>query len=151
MPTAQPTVDFRDLLSKRMDTAVPPPPLPAGTYLGTVASHEYQTSSKKKTPFVRFHLGVSGAGEDVDPESLQGIDLAGKQLRMDFYLTDDARYRLRDFLESCGISVEGKTDGECIPQANGQAVQMTVTQRPDDRDPSGKKMFNDVTNLRGAQ
>lgn len=125
MPT-----EMMDLLRKPMNEIERPKLLPAGTYYGIIKSHELGKSTQKKTPFVRFHVALTGAGEDVDQELLEGIELAKKILRRDFFLTEDALFRVKDFLASLGIEVEGRSLGECIPEAIGQSVMLTVRHRP---------------------
>lgn len=140
-------LDFSKLLSKPADDIEKPKPLPAGTYNGSVAKYEFAESKEKKTPFVRFMLSVSSAGPDIEPESIEGIDLSKKQLRRDFYLTDDAMYRLKEFLESLGISSPGRAIGEMIPEALNCGVIIEVTQRSSQ---DGSEIYNDVGSVKGA-
>lgn len=140
-------VDFKTLLSKPMDTVEKPKPLPAGTYNGSVQKYEFMESKEKKTPYARMHMSVHSAGADVDPDSLAGVDLSKKTLRKDFYLTDDAAYRLKDFIESCGVQTAGRTIGETIPELLNAQVLIDVTQRPSE---DGSDIFNDVRSVRGV-
>lgn len=140
-------VDFSKLLSKPIDDVSKPKPLPRGTYTGQVSGFEYAESKEKKTPFVRYTLKVHAPGEDVDTDDLEGITVAGKTLRKDFYLTDDSQWRVKEFLESCGIATSGRSLGETIPDAVNVQVMIEVTQRPG-QDPS--EIYNDVGTLVGA-
>lgn len=145
-----PKVDFRSLLAQPLDDVKRPQPLPAGDYNGVIKSFEFMESSKKKTPFVRFHLGITAPGEDViaqESEVLKGIDLAKKQINGDYFFTDDAKYRLKDFLESCNINTAGRTWDETIPEAINQQVMMTLALEPDQNDPMIQ--YNRVTKLVG--
>lgn len=137
------SVDFRSLLSAPADSFEAPKALPPGSYSGRIKSHEFGESAQKKTPYVRFHLAVTNA-IDVDPSELSGIDLSKKSLRVDFYLTTDAAYRLRSFLDGCGISTKGRSLGECIPETSGASVIMEVTQRKTEKD-----TYNDVKDIKG--
>jgi len=130
-------VNFRELLSVNLDDVSAPKALPEGTYHGTVASFEYGDNNKNKTPYVRFALKFHTAGDDVDPAEMEGIDLATRKLSTDFYLTPDARFRLKDFLVSLGLKTEGASFDELIPEAVNQPILAFVTQRfnperPDD-------------------
>lgn len=139
--------DFRSLLSKPADQIERPKPLPAGTYEGTITKYEYGKSKEKKTPYVRYFVQVNSAGEDVDPVEMDGIDLSKKQLRRDFYLTDDAEYRVKELWESCGIDGTGRSLGEILPDLIGCQVLLEVTQRNSE---DGKDTYNDVGNLKGV-
>jgi hypothetical protein len=134
-------------LSKPTDSIEKPKPLPAGTYNGVISKYEFGESKEKKTPYVRYHLTAHSAGEDVDPDSIEGIDLSKKSLRRDFYLTEDAMYRVKDFLDSVGVSTSGRSLGEVIPEAINAAVLISVTQRSS---PDGSEIYNDVGNVVGA-
>lgn len=135
------SADFRTLLSKSTDTIERPKPLPQGTYYGTISRHEFGESSNKRTPYVRFHLQLTGPSDDIDPDMMEGIDCTKKTLRRDFYLTEDALYRLKDFMESLGIETAGRSLGEVIPETTGMPVMISVTQR---NSQDGKEVYNDV-------
>jgi len=141
------SVDFSKLLSKNMDEAERPKPLPPGTYHGRVTKHSLDASKEKKTPYVRFELQVVSAGDGIDPDALDGIDLSKKSLRKDFYLTPDADYRLKEFLKSCGIQTAGRSFAEALPEAINAPVLIDVTQRAA-TDGSGE-FYNDVNKLAG--
>jgi len=140
-------VDFKKLLSKNMDESERPRPLPPGTYFGRVSKISYDVSKEKKTPYVRFLLSVTSAGDGVDEEALNGVDLSKKQLRKDFYMTQDADYRLKDFIKSCGIQVAGRSFESTLPDTMNAPVIMEVTQRAA-QDGSGE-FYNDVGLLKG--
>jgi hypothetical protein len=141
-------VDFSKLLSKPLDDIAKPKPLPVGTYTGVISAYEYKESNnEKKTPYVRFSIKVTGATDDIDSSDLDGVDVAKKLLRKDFYLTDDAQYRVKEFLESAGISTSGRSLGETIPDAVNLPVLVGVTQRSGQ---DGTEIYNDVNTLTGA-
>ena len=138
-------VDFKSLLQSPADSISAPKALPAGSYNGTIVGHEFGESAQKKTPYVRYQLKVS-SGIDIDPADLTGIDMSKKTLRKDFYLTQDAAYRLKDFLESVGVPTKGRSLGECIPDAQSSSVIVEVTQR---QSQDGKDTYNDVGDVKG--
>lgn len=141
-------VNFRDLLSKPLDTVERPKPLPAGTFHGAVKSYELKESNEKKTPFVEFTLTVQAPGEDVDSDELTGVDLSKKSLRARFFLTADAEYRLKEFIASLGIPTAGRSFGETLPETISQAVLIDVVQR---QSPDGQEIFNEVAKVRGPK
>lgn len=123
--------DFSQILSKKVEQAEKPKPLPAGTYRFLVKGHEFDESRQKKTPYVRFNVQPLAPESDVDPtvfDEFGGLGkLGGKLLRAEYYLTDDAMYRLREFLEDAlSLSCEGRSFGEVIPEAVGREFLGTV-------------------------
>lgn len=140
------TTDFRALLSKPADSIERPKALPAGTFLGAVTKYEYGKSREKKTPYVRYTIQLHGAGPDVDPDDVTEVDFSKKTLKKDYYLTDDAEYRVKELWESCGIDGTGRSLGEILPDIVGCSVMMDVTQRNSE---DGKDVFNDVGTVRG--
>lgn len=140
--------DFKSLLRKPIDSVVKPKALPAGTYRGRVKTFEFKESKEKKTPFVQFNVQVVSATDEVEPDSLAGIDLSKKLLRKDYYITDDALWRLREFIESVtGPIPSGSTLDEYLPQTLHADVLVAVTQRLA-QDGSGD-IFNDVSRMSG--
>lgn len=139
--------DFKKLLSKNLDEVERPKPLPPGTYYGRVTKYALDVSKEKKTPYVRFSLAVTSAGDGVEADALNGVDLSKKQLRKDFYLTHDADWRLKEFIKSCGVQVAGRSFESTIPDTMNSPVIIEVTQRPA-TDGSGE-FFNDVGALKG--
>lgn len=141
-------VDFTSLLSKPLDDVKAPIPLPAGTYYGIIKEYKFDESQEKKTPFIRFSIQLTGAGDDVYVEEVASIDWSKKQLRKDFYLTEAALFRLKKFLESLGIDTVGKSFDSLIPETQGATVLAEVTQRPNTRNPE-EPPFNDIKTLSG--
>lgn len=96
---------FESILDRPSEDAERPKPLPQGSYVCVVHGlPEYGKSSKKQTDFVRFTLIPLQAMDDVDADALDEVGgLEGKSLSDTYYLTPNAEYRLRDFLDNCGI------------------------------------------------
>lgn len=140
--------NFNALLNRRPNEVEKPKPLPVGDFLLSIAKYEFGESKEKKTPYVRFTLNVLAPGEDVDPDALTGVDLSKKQLRLDFYITEDALWRLTEFLtESLGLDA-GLETTQLIDQSVGMSFYGAVTQRPDKN--SGA-IYNDVGATRKAE
>jgi len=105
-----------------------PKPLPAGDFTFTVASWDQGESSRKGTPFIVYYLKPTSPGDDVDEDMLEKVDWQSKQLRATFYLTQNAMFMLRNFLENaCGLDIKGSTLKELIPEAIGAEVVGTVS------------------------
>lgn len=144
--------DFSSLLRKPAGEAKKPQALPVGSYSGVVKSFEVGDNNKNKTPYVRFHLALTDWPENVDDadrsdESGSLIDLSKRQLRRDYYLTDDALFRLDDFLRSVGIELANRSYEETVPEAVGAAVLIDVQQYVNQ---TNGELGNQVGSLAGA-
>jgi hypothetical protein len=142
--------DFSKLLQKSVTSAERPKPKAAGSYLGVVNKFEFGESAQKKTPYVRFHVNSVAPGPEVDMEenSRNGVDLSKWAPHKDYFLTEDALYRLREFLESCGIPVEGRSFNETIPEAVGKPVMFENVNTTSDK--AGKtEIYSNVGDLTG--
>jgi hypothetical protein len=138
--------DFSALLKKPIVADKAPPAIEAGNYPGIIKSFEYGDSNKNKTPYVRFHIGLTGWADNVEPQA--GVDLSKKQMRRDFFLTDEARYRLANFIKSCGVALDDSSDYEVIiPTLVGTRVVAEVQQYLNQN--SGE-IGNQIGNLTGA-
>jgi hypothetical protein len=139
--------DFKSLLSKKVEDAVKPKILPAGTYEGVVKGYNLGESKEKKTPYVEFTYTITSPGEDIMSEDLEGVNWQGKEFRSTFYLTPEADYRLKDFLKSCGIDTDGRSFGETIPDTVRAAVLLSLTQVPNTREEG--EFYNNIGRVIG--
>jgi len=121
-------VDFNALLSTKVEETQKPKPMPVGTYVSSITRHEFGESKNKKTPYVRFFHKPLSPMPDVDTEALNALpNWQDKEFRNDFYLTDDAMFRLRDFLEnSLKMPVAGMTYSEMIPATTGMSCLVKI-------------------------
>jgi hypothetical protein len=159
-------VDFTSNLTRRAVSAVRKPPLlPLDNYPGIIRRFEY-AESRNKTPLLRYHIGLSGWGDNVPDQwdcwdstrnesytvQRSEVNLAAQQLRRDFYLTDDALYRLKEFWESCGVEPSDPDQDvvewiqETAPTLVGHPVLVEVQQYTPQ---SGGDQGNQVGALRG--
>lgn len=136
-------VSFESILDTPANEVERPKPLPAGTYDCIVRGlPEYGESTQKKTPFCRFTLAVQAAGDDVDPAELEEMGgVADKTIRTTYYTTPDAMFRLTDFLEHCGIDLEGKTVRQAIDETPNCSVRAVVSHRASE---DGQQIFAEV-------
>lgn len=106
---AQTAPNFGALLDKPASDVERPKPLPQGSYHCIVKGlPRFDKSSKKQTEFVEFTLQPMAAGEDVDEEELAAMGgIANKTIRATYYITEDSLWRLKAFLEHCGIEESG--------------------------------------------
>lgn len=140
-------VNFAGILNKPADSIKKPPLLPPGSYHGYIKSYAYNESREKHTPQLDLQIGFTGPGDGIDPADLDGIDLAKRQLRKTFYLTDDSLWRLTEFMASCGINLHGRLVSECVPDLASAQVLVEVTQGMSQRT---NEPFNDVSTIKGV-
>jgi len=139
-------VDFRSLLNVSSDDVERPKPLPNGHYIGTVASFEFGLSKQKQTPYCRLNLVPLQATDDVDMTRLEGVNLADKSLRKDYFITPKARYRLADMLDAV-LGKDSRILDQRIGDVRGAKVMFGVTERQSE---DGADTFNDVTTVVAA-
>lgn len=123
-------VDFTSLLEKRLDDVEAPALLPQGSYIMTIAGYRTGESAKKKTPYVEFDLKISSAMDDVDQEELAKVkNLQDKTLKTQFYLNEDALFRLKDFCKKTGVPTEGRSFTEILSEIAGAQLIGIVNHR----------------------
>jgi len=121
---------FASILDKPSSEVERPKPLPQGTYVCVVKGlPRKDKSTKKGTDYLEFTLQPlaiyeNEAGEtDVDTEALEEMGGFEKRtIRATYYLTEDALYRLKQFLIDCGIDPEGKTIAQMVDETPGCQV-----------------------------
>lgn len=122
-----------------------PKPIPIGGYEAKITKIEFDESSKKKTPFARFHFEIVQALEDVDEDDLEEFgEVAGKKTKTDFYLTEAALHMLQEFiLYHVGLDVEGTSLEEAIPQCQNNVVGIRMGHQISEKD--NETVFANVT------
>jgi hypothetical protein len=136
---------FASILDRPATEIERPKPLPPGTYRCLVKGlPRYDKSSKKQTEFVEFTLTPTAAESDVNEEDLAAMGgFQGKEIRATYYLTEDAAWRLKNFLEHCGFDIEDSehTLREMCEQAAGSEVYATLKHRASQ---DGKSVFAEL-------
>lgn len=127
--------NFNDVLDRPSDSIEKPKPLPVGHYLAAVKGQgELGHSKEKKTPQVEYTLQLLQAAEDVDQEALaevlKGKAISEKTVKATFYLTEDAIWRLKEFLDHCGIEGGTATLRERMMAAPGCQVLISIRHEP---------------------
>lgn len=147
-PTNNVPGDFRSLLEKPADSYEAPKPTPEGSFVHLIKGFKFDKSTgEKKTPYVEFALTMIEPLPDVDEaalaEFLNGQSLGEKNVRgATYYLTQDAMYRLGEFLvDHCGCT-SGIPTSEQIQEAVGKHFVGHYTQAPSTKDPS--KVFSNM-------
>jgi len=129
---------FAPILDRAPSTIQKPKPLAVGTYTTLVQGlPRYDKSSKKQTDFVEFTHKFLSAGDEVDEEALTEAltapdgnvrSLQDVTMPNTYYLTENAAWRLIDFLRHCGFDVDNdeQTPREMIEHTPGCTVGVVV-------------------------
>jgi hypothetical protein len=141
--------NYNSLLDKTVGSAERPKAVPLGIYRGIITEMAFDVSAKKKTPYVRYSVKPLQVVSGVDPELFQaagGADRLSKmKLGLDFYLTEDAMWRLREFLEeSLRIDCTTRSFKEAIPYAVNQTITFVMDVQVSD---DGKASYNQVKSV----
>lgn len=122
--------DFRELLKKPAGEAKKPEALPVAHYPGKIKNYELGDQNKNRTPYVRVNLAITGWTDEVEieDEMKASTDLSKRSLRRDFFLTDDALWRLDEFLAGMGVDIAGRSYEEALPEIVGADVLIEVQQ-----------------------
>ncbi len=118
-----------------------PKPVPVGHYTFIIQGMPREDkSSQKKTPFWEYQLKAIHAHDDVDSEALtawyQRADGSTKtigdiNMKPKFYLTDEALFMLKDFIEATGIEEsEYETLRQGAQMLTNRQVVGLVTHKP---------------------
>lgn len=128
--------NFGSIMNMPVQDAERPPTLPRGYYVCVVESFREDKSSQKQTPFTRFNLKVIAPWEkdgviQADEDELEEYgEVKDTILPLDFYQTEKSIYRLREFLEHCGVDfADGKSFAQAVPEARNAQVIARVTHR----------------------
>ena len=133
--------DYTSFLHPPVAATKPQPPLPIEIYPGVIKSYEFREHPNTRNPMCRFQVGLLGWPLSI-PDSKKSFTYDdGTEVEIypekrllvnDFYLTENAIYRIVQFLEALGINipvVNGKLDLEtAIPKAVGERVGADVRQ-----------------------
>ena len=149
-------MNLKALLDRPVESAKRPTLKPAGTYTGSIASFKFDESSQKKTPFVRLTVKNCQPGENITPESLKDedgetMDLSKWAPYEDYYLTEDALYRVRELMESLRMNFAGRQFNEMIPELVNQAVMFEfVHETITDRQTNEARIVGKIGQMKGA-
>ena len=127
MAKAAQAPNFGSILDRAPSEIEKPKPLPQGSYITQIVGQpRFDKSSKKQTEYVEFTHKLLSALDDVDEDELKALGgVKDKVMKNTFYLTESAAWRLKEFLEHCGIE-EGDSLREMIEETPGKQVGIFV-------------------------
>lgn len=133
------------LLSKPLSDIKRPPPMATGSFVAIATNKEFGKTKPQDgsegTPFVSFEETLQEALPDVDADALKlaldGNPLSERKLKLDFYLTPNAVYRLKEFGENhCGVAESDAANlGELIELILGRPHVVVLSQQANKKDP----------------
>ncbi len=140
--------NFQSVLDKPSSAIQKPKPVPQGSYLGVVrGAPKIDKSTKKQTEYSEYTILLTSALDDVDKEALAEFGPLGQRtVRATFYHTDDAIYRLAEFLDHCDIPREDEdgndlTTRQRIPLVNNCSVGVFIIHKSSD---DGENVYANV-------
>lgn len=136
--------NFEEILSRPASENRPPEAYPAGRYHCIVdGPPEQGKSSQKQTDYLRFKFKIINPDRGVDARKATEMQLQGKIITNDYYITDGAAYRLNDFFTSIGIeNPDGSRSAkEMLMEAPGKQLYVTLKH---DISPDGKRVYHKV-------
>jgi hypothetical protein len=124
--------NFESILSKPMSAVERPKPRPVGTYIGMVtAPPKIEKIGKNQTLAAIFEVKLLSPGPDIDASALQEAGGMGtRALRVTQFLTEDALYRTKEFLNALGVDVDSMSVGEALSQAASRQALFKIKHRP---------------------
>jgi hypothetical protein len=135
---------FEDILNMPASEIKAPEALPVGTYHCLIDGPPTPgKSSQKQTDFLQFKFRILSAQQDVDAAKAVEQQVVGKNFTNDFYITEDAVWRLKEFLsDHLGIeAANGASLKELISQAPGKQVLVKLAHQ---QSQDGKRVFHRV-------
>jgi hypothetical protein len=133
---------FEEILKKPVSEIKSPQAYPVGTYHCLVdGPPEPGKSSQKGTPQLRFKFKILAPWKGVDAAQAAEQQVVGKFITNDYYITDDAAYRLVEMLDALGIDMEdgAKPLDQAIAEAPGKQVLVTLKH---ELSQDGKRVFH---------
>ena len=129
MAKAAQAPNFGSILDRAPSEIEKPKPIPQGSYITVLAGQpRFDKSAKKQTEFVEFTHKLLAAQEDVDEDELKSMGgIKEKVIKNTFYLTEGAAWRLKEFLEHCGIDLDNvESLAEGIEETPGKQVGVFI-------------------------
>lgn len=143
--------NFGAILDRPSAEVERPKALPVGSYVALIQGQpRYGESSKKKTEQVEFDLKLLQAMDDVDEDDLREAltrkdgstkTLGDIKMKVTYYLTEDALWRLKDFLNHAQVEEGDLSLRQRITEAPGHQVGIVIKHDPSD---DGESVFAKV-------
>lgn len=135
--------NFEEILNRPSADIKPPEAYPVGTYHCLVDGPPTPgKSSQKQTDFLQFKFKILSPMQDVDAAKAAEMQIVGKTISNDYYITDGAAWRLKEFLvDHLGLDEGDKSLRELVSGAPGQQVLVKLRH---ELSQDGKRVFHRV-------
>jgi len=126
------SANFSDVLNKKLDNVEKPKPLPIGTYFAVInGAPEIKPRGQNNTLAAEFKFKILQADEDVDAEALAEMGgIKDRELRFTLWLTEDALWRAKQFVENCGVDDTGMSVSQALQACVGMSAKVKVKHVP---------------------
>lgn len=136
---------FEDIMNRPSSEIKAPQAYPVGTYHCLVdGPPEAGKMGARQTPYLRFKCKILSPMQDVDAAQAAEQQIVGKIINVDQFITDDAAYRVNEFLgDHLGIAdVPGdKSLTQAMAEAPGKQVLVKLRHETSQ---DGKRVFHRV-------
>lgn len=134
---------FEEILNKPSTEIKPPQAYPVGTYHCLVDGPLTPgKSSQKETPFLHVKFKILSPMQDVNAAEAAELQIPGKIITGDYYITDAAVWRLKELLvDHLGIVEGEKSLREMVAEAPGKQVLVKLKHQASD---DGKRVFHRI-------
>lgn len=141
---------FEEILKRKYSEFKPPQPFPVGMYHCLIEGQPTPgKSSQKGTDFLRFQFKILKAMDGVDQALAAEMQVVGKLIPCEYYITDAASNRCTEMLvEHAGIDPGGepgspteKSLEELLAEAPGRQLMVTIKH---EFSPDGKRVYSRV-------
>lgn len=138
MAKAATAQSFGSILDRAPSEIEKPKPLPQGSYTTLlVGQPRIDKSTKKQTEYREFTHKILSAGDDVDEDDLKAYlngpegsvpkKLTDITMKSTYYITESAVWRLKEFLEHCGIDMDAvESLNEALDETPGKQVGIFI-------------------------
>lgn len=123
------TLDLSGILSRPAETVKEPIPYPNGTYLMVVESFEGREVGEKKTPACDFTCRIlQPLDVELTPDLQEQLN-NGTRMRLTMWLSENALFRFKEFLER-DLQIEGgnRTLNEMLPESVSRQFKAEIIQ-----------------------
>lgn len=138
-------MSFEEILNLPASQIKPPQALPVGTYHCIVDGVPTPgKSSQKQTDFLQFKFKILSAMQDVSQKEAAEAQVVGKTITNDYYITENAVWRLMDLMDHLGVR-NGEDDDtkikELVSRTPGQQLLVKLKHEPSQ---DGKRVYHRV-------
>jgi hypothetical protein len=122
---------FEELMKMPATEIKAPQAYPPGSYHVLVEGPPtHGKSSKIQTDFWEFKFKILSPLKDVDQQAYTEQQVQGKTVTAQYYVTENAVWRLNDLLKNCGIDPKGKNLEQMLAEAPGKSVIIKLRHEP---------------------